>query len=59
MPIVAMPPWLRERLRSHEEALAEALGSGMIVASGFATSEPHSFYARAWDHIRERDLTDL
>jgi acyl-CoA hydrolase len=59
MPTSRVPPWLGERLRSHEEALAEALGSGMTVASGFATSEPHSFYARVWDHIRERDLTDL
>lgn len=51
--------WLRERVRSHDDALGEALTSGLTIASGFATSEPHSFYARVWDHIRERDLTDL
>lgn len=59
MPTASIPRWLAERLRTQEEALEEALTSGVTVASGFATSEPHSFYARAWDHIRERDLMDL
>jgi acyl-CoA hydrolase len=59
MPKIDLPPWLRSRLRSHEEALDEAIASGQVVASGFATSEPHSFYDRIWDHVRNADLCDL
>jgi acyl-CoA hydrolase len=33
--------------------------SGTRLASGFATSEPGSFYAALWDHVLERDLHDL
>ena len=54
-----LPPWLASRLVSPDEALERTVRSGTRLASGFATSEPHSFYAALWDHVRERDLTGL
>jgi len=54
-----LPPFLRDRVLPAEEALERTVRSGTRLASGFATSEPHSFYAALWDHVRDRDLTDL
>lgn len=54
-----LPAELAARVVPHEQALAETVRSGTRIASGFATSEPHAFYAALWDHIRDRDLTDL
>lgn len=54
-----LPPFLAACRRTHEEALGELVRSGTCIGSGFATSEPHTFYAGLWDHIRQRDLVDL
>jgi acyl-CoA hydrolase len=55
----ALPPLLRERLVGNDEALQAAVTSGTKIASGFATSEPQTFYASLWDHIQRHDLTDI
>jgi acyl-CoA hydrolase len=54
-----LPPFLQDRVLPAEEALERTVPSGTRLASGFATSEPHSFYASLWDHVREHDLTGL
>lgn len=54
-----LPPFLKERVVTHEEALKTLVRSGQHIASGFATSEPHSFYDTLWDHIQREDITDL
>jgi acyl-CoA hydrolase len=54
-----LPPYLASRVVTQDEALEKVVRSGTSVASGFATSEPHSFYSRLWDFIRERDLRDI
>lgn len=59
MTALSLPPFLADRRVTHEEALAATVRSGTRIASGFATSEPHTFYARVWDHIRAHDLHDL
>jgi len=56
---VELPPFLAACRRTHDEALDELVRSGTCIGSGFATSEPHTFYAGLWDHIRRRDLVDL
>lgn len=59
MPNNSYPDWFAACVMSHEEALDRTLKSGTTLASGFATSEPHSFYQKAWDHIQKNDLHDL
>jgi hypothetical protein len=54
-----LPPFLQDRVLPAEEALERTVPSGTHLASGVATSEPHSFYASLWDHVREHDLTGL
>ncbi|MGH9380339.1 MAG: acetyl-CoA hydrolase/transferase C-terminal domain-containing protein [Thermoanaerobaculia bacterium] len=54
-----LPPELAARVVPQEQALLETVRSGTRIASGFATSEPHTFYASLWDHVRDQDLTDL
>lgn len=54
-----LPAFMEERKVSNEEALRAAVRSGMTVASGFATSEPHTFYDTLWDHIQREDIVDL
>jgi acyl-CoA hydrolase len=53
------PKYFADRIFSNEEALAQTVKSGTYVASGFATSEPHTFYATLWDHIKKHELTDI
>ena len=53
------PSFFAERIFPHKEALKLTITSDSAVASGFATSEPVSFYANLWDHIQEEDITDL
>ena len=40
-----LPPILARRLVDHDEALHRLVRSGTRLCSGFATSEPHRFYA--------------
>lgn len=54
-----LPDFLADCVRTHDEALAELVTSGTRLGSGFATSEPHSFYADLWRHVRDNDLRDL
>ena len=54
-----LPPWLAACERSPADALVETVRSGTCIGSGLGTSEPTSFYARLWDHVRDHDLTDL
>lgn len=53
------PDWFRDRIFSPEEALRRTVKSGTTVVTGFATSEPQSFYAPLWDFIRRERITDL
>ncbi|HOX42230.1 MAG TPA: acetyl-CoA hydrolase/transferase C-terminal domain-containing protein [Myxococcota bacterium] len=54
-----LPEFLAGCLVSHEEALTRLVRSGRRIASGFATSEPHTFYDGLWEHIQRRDLREL
>ena len=54
-----LPPYLARRVLSNTEALNRLVQSGTRLASGFATSEPTTFYASLWDHILVHDLTDV
>jgi len=53
------PPYLADRVMSNEDALQETVKPGYTIASGFATSEPLTFYEGLWDYITENDLSDL
>ncbi|MFA6032531.1 MAG: hypothetical protein WC889_06500, partial [Myxococcota bacterium] len=53
------PAYLADRVMSNEEALFHTVKPGAYIASGFATSEPHTFYATLWDHIVSNDLYDI
>ncbi len=53
------PGWFTERIVSLEEAMNTLVKSGSVVASGFATNEPHAFYEKLWDHIQANDIHDL
>lgn len=55
----SLPPFLAARQMAHDDALEQVVRNGVRVASGFATSEPHSFYARLWGFIQERDLREI
>lgn len=54
-----LPSWLAACERSLESALVETIRSGTCIGSGLGTSEPTTFYAALWDHVREHDVTDL
>lgn len=53
------PKWFSSCVMSNEEAMHASVRSGMTVASGFATSEPHTFYEGLWEHIRRDDIVEL
>lgn len=55
----AYPSFFAECILSNEEALKRAVRPGTTLASGFATSEPHTFYSALWDHIVREDLCDI
>jgi 4-hydroxybutyrate CoA-transferase len=59
MPFTELPQFMKDRLFTNEEAMKAVIKSKMCVASGFATSEPHTFYDALWDHIQREDITDL
>ena len=56
---VVLPRHLEECVVPHAEALRRVVVNGARIASGFATSEPHTFYSTVWDHIQAEDLHDL
>ena len=53
------PRWFSDCIMSNEDAYRTLVKSGSRIGSGFATSEPHSFYAGLWDHILKADIHDL
>lgn len=55
----SLPAFLKDCMLAHEDALERFMTSGTRVATGFATSEPHSFYEAMWEHIQKHDITDL
>ncbi len=48
-----------DRIMPQEQALKETVVNGVRIVSGFATSEPSSFYEDLWDHIQKEDLRDI
>lgn len=50
---------MAELVVTERDALERIVQSGRTIASGFATSEPTSFYDVLWDFIRNEDITDL
>lgn len=59
MAIDNLPKSLAKHVVSNQEALRTLVRSHARLASGFATSEPHTFYATIWDHIQREDLHDI
>ena len=53
------PQFFADRIFSNDEALQMTVKSDSTIASGFATSEPHTFYDGLWDYIREQDIRNL
>ncbi len=59
MPYPNVPAFFADSILPNDEALRRAVRSGMTVASGFATSEPSTFYDSLWNHIEREDITGL
>lgn len=59
MPYPNVPAYFADCILPNDEAMRRAVRSGMTVASGFATSEPATFYDSLWDHIQREDITGL
>lgn len=59
MALANVPAFFADCVLPNEEALRRAVRSGMTVASGFATSEPTTYYGSLWDHIVREDITGL
>jgi acyl-CoA hydrolase len=53
------PKFFADRIVTKEEALKANVVTGTKIATGFATSEPSTFYACLWDHIQREDLADI
>ncbi|RJO74023.1 MAG: hypothetical protein C4523_01290 [Myxococcales bacterium] len=53
------PDWFKARFVTHDEAMKEIVKPGATIASGFATSEPSTFYEGLWDFIQKEDIHDL
>ncbi len=53
------PKWFSDCMMTNEEAMQVVVKSGTGFASGFATSEPHTFYTHLWDFIQKHDIHDL
>lgn len=59
MDTAAWPPFLSACVCPEQEALRHLVRSDSVIGSGFATSEPSSFYRALWDHVRAQDITNL
>lgn len=59
MPGTTYPKWFSDCITTNEEAMGRVVHNGARVVSGFATSEPHTFYANLWEHIQKNDIVDL
>ena len=58
-PAAQYPKWFSECITTHDEAMGRVVHSGARLLSGFATSEPHTFYDGLWEHIQANDIVDL
>lgn len=56
---IKFPDFMQSCVMTNEDAMRRFVSSGTKICSGFATSEPHTFYATLWDHIEKNDLYDL
>ncbi len=54
-----MPQSFRDCILPHDEALRRAVRSNTEILTGFATSEPVTFYTHVWDFIRKEKLHDI
>lgn len=54
-----MPPFFRDCIHSPEEALRRTVRSDTRILTGFATSEPVTFYTHVWDYIRKEKIHDV
>jgi acyl-CoA hydrolase len=54
-----MRKFFEDCVTTNEQALEQIVKTGAKIASGFATSEPHTFYESLWKHIQKNDITDL
>lgn len=59
MNVQPIPNFMAECVMAEHEALRRIVQSGRTIASGFATSEPTSFYDLLWDYVQNEDITDL
>ncbi len=59
MPFASYPAFFADCVLPNDEAMRRSVRSGMTVASGFATSEPTSFYDSLWEHVQREDITGL
>lgn len=53
------PKFFSDHIMSNAEAMKGAVKSGTTIASGFATSEPHTFYDGLWEFVQTEDLVNL
>ncbi len=59
MTVEPIPMFMAECVMPEHDALRRIVRSGRTITSGFATSEPTSFYDVLWDYIQNEDITDL
>ncbi len=59
MDVKRFPKFFRDRIVLEEEALKKTVRSGTRIVTGFATSEPVTFYTNVWDFIRKEKIRDL
>lgn len=54
-----MPQFFRDCIRTPEDAMRRTVRSGTRILTGFATSEPVTFYTTVWDFIRKEKVRDV
>lgn len=59
MTLEPLPTYMSNCRVTPEEALDRIVRSGTCIASGFCTSEPHSFFNNLWRHIQQNNLHDI
>lgn len=56
---IEYPSFFKSRIFSNQDAVKQTVKSGYAIGSGFATSEPLTFYQGLWDYIKKEDIVDL
>ena len=59
MDVKKFPKFFRDRIVLEEEALKKTVRNGTRIVTGFATSEPVTFYSNVWDLNRKEKIRDL